>query len=343
MSVDRPRSSRRSHGPNEHLTGTTEEGRVDRSVTAEATEKAVLAVLVGTPVATAASQVAMDAADLADAIKLYQAAGRAALEAQSDSRRWFQVCVEVAHWDTAEHAAATHFGPKLAQAETTGVVSSWWYIRKAPCWRLRFHTGTTSLALMKEFVGRALDDMASQHLITRWWASIYEPESAAFGGSEAMDIAHLLFHADSNGILDYLSRHERTVPSDQLIGRRELSILPCTALMRAASQEWHEQADVWHRVARMRPLPPGTPLDRLHAMTDDLHQLMALDTSPTHELVGADGPLAFALSWFAAFTEAGHAVGAAPTHAPLPPRLPNPLPPPLLSPPNPPALPTPSH
>jgi thiopeptide-type bacteriocin biosynthesis protein len=81
--------------------------------------------------------------------------------------------------------------------------------------------------------------------------------------------------------------------------------------MRAAGQEWHEQGDVWHRVARMRPLPPGIPFDRLHGMTDNLHRLMALDTRPTTELLGADGPLAFALLWFATFTEAGHALGDA--------------------------------
>jgi thiopeptide-type bacteriocin biosynthesis protein len=311
MSVDRLRSSRHSHGSNEHLTGTTEEGQVDRSVTAQATEKAVLAVLAGTPLARAAAQIAMEAADLADAIKLYQAAGRAVLEAQTDSRGWYQVRVEFDDWDTAEHAVVTHLGPKLAQAETAGVVSSWWYIRKAPCWRLRFHAGTTSLERMKEFVDRALDGMASQNLITKWWASIYEPETAAFGGSGGMDLAHHLFHADSNAILDYLSRHDPTAPSDQLIRRRELSFLLCSALMRAAGQEWHEQGDVWHRVARMRPLPPGIPFDRLHGMTDNLHRLMALDTRPTTELVGTDGPLAFALSWFAAFTEAGHALGDA--------------------------------
>ena len=118
---------------------------MDRSVTAQATEKGVLAVLAGTPLATAA-------ADLADAIKLYRAAGRAVLEAQTDSRGWYQVRVEFADWDTAEHAVATHLWPKLAQAETAGVVSSWWYIRKAPCWRLRFQAGTTSLARMEEFV-----------------------------------------------------------------------------------------------------------------------------------------------------------------------------------------------
>ena len=133
---------------------------MDRSVTAQATEKAVLAVLAGTPLA-AAAHIAMDAAELAEAIEAYRAAGRAVLEAQTGSRGWYQVRVEFADWDTAEHAVATEFGPKLAQAETAGVVSSWWYIRKAPCWRLRFHADATPLGRMKDFVGHALDDSTS--------------------------------------------------------------------------------------------------------------------------------------------------------------------------------------
>ena len=271
-------------------------------------EKGVLAVLAGAPLAAAAQQIGTAVADLAEAVELYRAAGLRALKSQTDSSDWRQIHVEFADYDTAEHVVAVHLGPKLIRAEAAGVVSSWWYIRKAPCWRFRFHAGTASMAHMTNFVGSALDDMALRRLVTRWWPGIYEPETAAFGGSGGMAIAHRIFHADSWGILDYLSRRTTSGLSNQPIGRRELSILLCSALLRATGQEWHEQGDVWHRVARLRPLPPGTPRDRLHSMTDDLHRLMALDTGPNAEVAGTNGPLAFAASWFVAFAEAGRAL-----------------------------------
>ncbi len=296
--------------PTDRLAGPAVVTPDDRSSAAQAIERAVLDVLAGTPVATAAARIALHAVDLADAVQLYQAAGRAALTAQIDSDRWYQVYVECPDWDATENIMATHLGPQLRQAEASGIVPLWWYIRKTPSWRLRFHTATT-LTDTKKFVHRALDDLAARDLIVRWQPSIYEPETAVFGGAAGMDTAHHLFHADSTGILDYLNRHDPTTPPDHLIGRRELSFLLCSALLCAAGQEWHEQGDVWHRVTHMRPLPPGVPLDRLRRMTTSVRRLIALDTHPSTELLRSKGPLVFARPWFASFTEAGHALDRA--------------------------------
>lgn len=63
-----------------------------------------------------------------------------------------------------------------------------------------------------------------------------------------MTCAHELFHADSRAIL---ALHHHTNP----LGRRELSVLLCTVLMRAASLEWYEMGDTWHQVTAERPLP----------------------------------------------------------------------------------------
>jgi hypothetical protein len=155
---------------------------VEPSASPQATEKAILAVLAGTPLRQAAASILTDPADLADAMELYQAAGYAALQAQAAPGGWYQVRIQFADWDTAEHAVAAHLWPELQRAETAGIISPWWFIRKAPCWRLRCQTAPAALSAdMKAHVGRALDGMLSRCQITRWQESIYEPERYAFG------------------------------------------------------------------------------------------------------------------------------------------------------------------
>lgn len=126
-----------------------------------------------------------------------------------------------------------------------------------------------------------------------------------------MATAHDLFHADSWGVLDYLRCHDSsTVPSGTL-GRRELSVLLCSALFFGAGQEPHEQGDIWHRVEQLRPLPSDTPAARLSGMTAALQVLMTLNTSPTSPLFAEQGALAFLAPWAAAFETAGRRLGGA--------------------------------
>jgi thiopeptide-type bacteriocin biosynthesis protein len=296
--------------PTGHHTGAAKQGKANPGAAVQDTERAALAVLAGVPLTTAAARIGMTAIDLADAVALYKAAGRAALETQAASDGWYQVHVKFADWSQAENSMTAHLWPELCAAELDKIVSSWWYIRKAPCWRLRFHVGAAGPTSMKQFIAGVLQDLTMRNLVTRWWPSIYEPETCVFGGTAGIETAHRLFHADSSSILGYLSQSAPNRPADPIIGRRELSILLCSALLRAANQDWHEQGDVWHRVTRMRPLPPDAPSGRLHSMKSQVHQLISLDTSLA-VLVNTNGPLAFARQWLAAFSQAGHAIGAA--------------------------------
>jgi thiopeptide-type bacteriocin biosynthesis protein len=270
-------------------------------------ESAVLGFLSGLPIATAAAGAGITTATLADAVQEYQAAGRAALTARAHNGRWYQATITFTDWATAEDTVTTALWPRLQEAETGGLVSSWWYIRKAPCWRLRLHpTADTSSAQLRRFIGEVLDRMAARRLIAAWSPGRYEPESAAFGG--AMNLAHQLFHADSTNILAYLQRC-RQPGVDPPIGRRELPLLLCSTLLRATGQEWHEQGDVWYRVTRMRPLPPQTPPTRVPELADSVRRLLMLDTTAT-TVAGPTGTLALAQPWFAAMTDAGHALAA---------------------------------
>jgi thiopeptide-type bacteriocin biosynthesis protein len=271
----------------------------------------VVAVLAGAPLEEAAARTGMEPADLADAVEVYRLAGYRALEARAAAHDWYQVRIQFPAWDDAEHTMATHLGPALQRAEDTGVVAAWWFIRKAPCWRLRLKPGpTVTVADMTATVSLALDGLAAAGLVERWWESVYEPETIAFGGPEGMRAAHSLFHADSRGILDYL-RRPPVAPPDLTLGRRELSMVLCSTLLRGAGQDWYEQGDIWHRTARMRPLPPGMPTDRLHDMTGSIRRLMTTDAPPTGTLFGSNGPLAFAAPWAAAFDKAGRVLGSA--------------------------------
>ena len=222
------------------------------------------------------------------------------------SRKWHQVNVRFDDWSTAERVAVTDLAPALAESEDAGLISSWFFTRKAPCWRIRFlPRDESTIEAAASTVHQRLDVLNNTGRITGWVENIYEPETHAFGGPTAMDTAHQLFHHDSRHILAYLSSDRAAAGgADQ---RGELSILLCTILMRSARQDWHEQGDIWARVAEHRTLPPDIPEDRLRDLEPALRRLMTVDTA---KLIQGNGPLAFLTDWAAAFTETGAELGA---------------------------------
>ncbi|MEO3861334.1 thiopeptide-type bacteriocin biosynthesis protein [Acrocarpospora sp. B8E8] len=266
---------------------------------AEATERAILKVLTGTPVEEAADGV--EPAELASAVEIYQQAGRQAL-ADHATGGWWQLYVQFTDWDACEQVAADYLAPLLHRAEIDGLIVAWWFMRKHPCWRLRVRPGPAGHT-MKASLGTALNELAATGQIHRWWPGIYEAESAAFGGDAGVTAAHKLFDADSHAVMALLRGIEKG------LGRRELSLLLCGILMRAAGLERYEEGDVWHRVALERPLPTDVPPRRLTEMADSLTTLMFADTTPDGALLGADGPVASAAGWADAFRRAGRDLG----------------------------------
>jgi protein-L-isoaspartate(D-aspartate) O-methyltransferase len=200
--------------------------------------------------------------------------------------RWRQINLTFADWQAAEKYAATRLAPALAAAEDTGVISAFWFIRKSETWRLRLLPGdhlATVYALLAD-----LTDDDRIHTVAE---PLYRPEAYAFGGDQAMTIAHTLFHTDSRHILDHLAAGGGH--------RRELGVLLATRLMRAAGLEFSEQGDVWRHLAARRHQPnaptPGPPLiaavQRLLTATDDTPD-SPLSTNPqwskAHQRAGAD-------------------------------------------------------
>ncbi|MPZ64704.1 MAG: methyltransferase [Pseudonocardiaceae bacterium] len=221
---------------------------------------------------------------------------------------WLQVFVQFDDYTAAEHTGVTHLRSVMTDAEEAGLVASWWFVRKAPCWRLRYLPAHHAEQDAQAFLRQMLDALRATGRIAGWVETIYEPEVNAFGGPAAMDVAHRLFHQDSRHILNYLgSDHAATTGEGDK--RRELSILLCTTLMRGARQDWYEQGDIWARLAENRPLPPEMALDRVSGIDSGLRRLMTVDAGPVSTLVTQGGPLTYLADWAAAFDSAGTALG----------------------------------
>ncbi|WP_405388082.1 thiopeptide-type bacteriocin biosynthesis protein [Streptomyces sp. NBC_01102] len=245
----------------------------------------------------------MDPDDLAAAVEVFQGAGYRALEAQNEPA-WRQIYLEFADWENAERIVADHLEPVLMARDHQGDVSAWWFIRKHPCWRLRLRLGAPR-TVAEARLEAALHSLVEGGHLRRWWPGIYEPETLAFGGGLAMDVAHDLFTADSRCILA-MSQH-----GPHALGRRELSVLLSTTLMRGAGLEWYEQGDAWDRVTQERPLPSGISSERLDALARDLRTLVLADSAPDGPLWGSSGPGAFAGDWAGSFRRAGGKLGSA--------------------------------
>ncbi|GLZ42838.1 thiopeptide-type bacteriocin biosynthesis protein [Actinokineospora sp. NBRC 105648] len=217
---------------------------------------------------------------------------------------WAQVTVEFTDYATAEQIMSQRLLPTI-----NDVATLWWFVRKAPHWRLRYLPEQPDRAAdAHRAVTEVLNNLQSSERIRTWFDTIYEPETHAFGGTDGMAIAHRLFHHDSKYILT------RPIGPDH---RREHTILLCSVLLRAAGQDWYEQGDVWARVAENRPPRPQTADEPQPSFTAGLKRLMSVDASPNSPLLQPDGGLADLAEWTTAFQTAGNVLGGLARHGQL--------------------------
>lgn len=219
---------------------------------------------------------------------------------ETDTGEWPQCVIEFADRQTAEEVAWRTLRPALTVAEAEGVIARWFFIRKAPYWRLRYWPAKSDA---RQYFAQLLDRLASEGQIVDWTAGVYEPEVPAFGGPAGMGVAHDLFHHDSRRILDHLAMRRNAAPDTPGLGSRELAILLCSVLMRGARQDWYEQGDVWVKVAQHRP-DQGSTSGAGH-LKPATHRLMTIDAGPTSKLFSRAGPLGAVAEWAAAFGQAG--------------------------------------
>lgn len=123
--------------------------------------------------------------------------------------------------------------------------------------------------------------------LRRWYPGIDEPETAAFGGDTGVRAAPMLFAADSRHVFP-LNNCPEASP-----GRRELSVLLATVMMRAAGLEWYGQGDVWDRVigVEQRSVMGNGRESELRAMTRQVRTLPLSDTTQDGPLMSKGGPL----------------------------------------------------
>lgn len=264
-------------------------------------EHAITRVLAGEPLHVTAADAHMDPAALQHLVEVFRQAGRRAL-ADHAAADWWQVHVEFPDWARTEPTAVRHLAPLLRDAHAEGGITSWWFIRKHPCWRLRLHTAHPQV---RARLSAELDHLVNAGHLARWWEGVYEPETAAFGGPEGMEAAHQLFHADSDAVLDLVATGASP------LGRRELSLLLCSQLLRASSLEWYEQGDAWDHVCRERPLPADVTAEQLHGLVEDVRPLLLADTTPDGTMFGLGHPLEGSSAWADAFDRTGRRLGAA--------------------------------
>ncbi|MEJ8632422.1 methyltransferase, FxLD system [Streptomyces sp. MS2.AVA.5] len=202
---------------------------------------------------------------------------------------WHQHNIRFANRDSSRRAITERLGPALLAAEADGQLTGWWFMNKQP-WPLRYRAAKPSI-----LVEALLNDLVSDGTVVSWMPGIYEPETAAFGGAEAMDAAHDLFHQDSRHLLTYL-------PGRARLGRRETAVLLMSALMRAARLDWFEQGDVWAKVAELRPATEPRPPQQTAALVLAMQKLMTVDA---RSLCRPSGPLDGNAEWVDAFERAG--------------------------------------
>ncbi|NEB05339.1 methyltransferase, FxLD system [Streptomyces sp. SID13726] len=203
--------------------------------------------------------------------------------------RWQQHNITFVDRGTARRTITERLGPTLNEAEADGQLTGRWFMNKQP-WPLRYLADRPSPAIES-----LLSDLIGDGVAVSCLPCVYEPETDAFGGHEAMDAAHELFHRDSRHLLTYQ-------PSPMHLGRRETAVLLASAMMRAAGLDWFEQGDVWAKVAALRPATAPQPPEQATELAPAMQKLMTADA---HSLYRPGGPLRAHEEWVTAFERAG--------------------------------------
>jgi protein-L-isoaspartate(D-aspartate) O-methyltransferase len=215
------------------------------------------------------------------------------------TRDWRQYNIHFPDRGTAQQVAAHDVAPALTEAQDAGLLHLWWFVRKRP-WRLRYLPDDARATSIAEL----LDELAADGRIVDWSTGIYEPETLAFGGPAAMDVAHELFHLDSRYLLTRAAS-----PHPSSLRQRESTVVLCSVLLRAAGLDFYEQGDVWAKVAELRPVNPATATApaRANSLVQAMHRLMTVDARALCD-PAEDGPLTGYDEWIIAFEKAGQAL-----------------------------------
>ena len=212
--------------------------------------------------------------------------------------QWKQANITFPAWGQAERSMIAHIAPLLTTAGADGLINAWFFIRKHPVWRVRYSHPAAVGGAAQTRIGRHFDRLIMGGHIADWTSSVYEPEVHAFGGAEAMDASHRFFHRDSVGFLAHLiARQARGADH-----RRELSLLLCTLMLRAAGQDWYEQGDIWARVSAHRDQLASVAQEHAAMLHPAVRRLLSTDIESQ---LSPGRPFADLTGWADAYQAAG--------------------------------------
>ncbi|GAB3162156.1 hypothetical protein GCM10027059_14200 [Myceligenerans halotolerans] len=263
----------------------------DQLTRTEPLANAVIDALTCGDIAKAARRHRLDQNALSEAVDAFATAGLAALGDVAGTR-WTQISLAFPDDPTSHRESRLAVAHVLDDLGDTGAHHGWWFMNKPPGWRIRTHNAN------EPAVVHELDRLHANGTITAWTRTIYEPETTAFGGTQAMAVVHDLFRADSHGVL---AHQQARAPG---LGAREASLVLLGALTRAARLDSFETGDVFAKVAAMRP-PVTTSNTDIQSLADQAKPLLRIPTDATSPLLAPDGPAPHLRAWADAFTTSG--------------------------------------
>lgn len=131
----------------------------------------------------------------------------------------------------------------------SGLFDTFWFVRKMPGLKLRFHALEEAGALQSHLAAW-LQQAERGNELRGYRFTRYEPESHRFGGAAGMELAHRHFDAGSQTVLDYedLERSDRGG-----IDRLTYSMANTSDLLLGALGDMAEVWDVWMHLADTVP------------------------------------------------------------------------------------------
>jgi hypothetical protein len=93
-----------------------------------------------------------------------------------NTRPWHQVYATFPEWTRAEPTVLARLVPQLFTAEGEGLIDAWFFIRKRPCWRVRYLPAADASAKAQARIEQHLDELTASQNIDGWTQTVYEPE-----------------------------------------------------------------------------------------------------------------------------------------------------------------------
>lgn len=211
-----------------------------------------------------------------------------------DTGCWQQINIEFADWSAAEPTTVARIAPLLRQAENRALISSWFFLRKAPAGG----SGTFPPPMPPPLNSMCRPDC--EHLPTPGRSPDSDGRSTsrkpARSAATPPWTPPTTFSTTTAGTCSPTSADTR-----QGIGEnwRSCCAAPCYAAPTWTGTSKATCGRASPNTARQTARPPPARID---ALAPALRRLMSVDTAP----LLADGPLAHTAAWTSTFTALGH-------------------------------------